>query len=216
MRFAAPKLLVLSAPSGTGKSSIIQRLLDLFQGALVLSVSYTTRKPRPGETNGVDYHFIEKKEFVRLIHQGEFLEWAEVHGNFYGTSQTQVQNAFAQGRAVMLDIDPQGAMQLKHKAVPQAEYVFLSPPSHKVLEARLRGRGTETEEQIRLRLANAKQEMALKGEYTHHLLNDDLNQAILDFACLILRLCGHPQPPLAKNPAEALPQLAAWLSQQPQ
>ena len=215
MRFVVPQLLVLSAPSGTGKSSIITRLLELFQGALVMSVSCTTRNPRPGEVNGVHYHFIPQNEFLSRIQADEFLEWAKVHGNYYGTSRLQVQQSLAQGQAVLLDIDPQGALQLMDKALPQAEYIFLSPPSEAVLEARLRGRGTETEEQILLRLANAKKELALKHRYSHHLLNDDLDQATLDFALLVLRLCGHKPPSSSlANPNAELSNLAAWVTKQ--
>ena len=189
MKLPHPKLLVLSAPSGTGKSTIIQALLEIFPEGLLQSVSYTTRAPRPGEVDGIHYHFVDQESFVERIHQGDFLEWAEVHGNYYGTSQSQTRSYLDQGKAVILDIDVQGALQLMEKDL-DADFIFLSPPDLQELEKRLRGRRTETEEAIQIRLANAKREMETRHRYPHQLVNEDLDQAILDFALLILTLCS--------------------------
>jgi len=190
MKLPHPKLLVLSAPSGTGKTTIITELLALFQEGLKLSVSYTTRQPRPGEVEGVNYHFVDKKQFVRRIHEGDFLEWAEVHGNYYGTSKSQIQEYLSENRAIILDVDVQGALQLMEKSGLHAEFIFLSPPSLKELKKRLKGRGTENKEDLKIRLNNARMEMEAQHQYQHQLVNKDLDQAILDFALLILQLCS--------------------------
>lgn len=189
MKLPHPKLLVLSAPSGTGKSTIIKALLDIYQESLLQSVSYTTRPARPGEEEGIHYHFVSKDAFVQRIHQGDFLEWAEVHGNYYGTSKSQIQSYLDQGKAIILDIDVQGALQLMEQDL-DGEFIFLSPPNLQELENRLRGRKTETEENIQIRLNNAKVEMETSHRYQHQLINENLDRAILDFAILILQLCG--------------------------
>ncbi len=193
MRFTRPQLCVLSAPSGTGKSTLLAELLKLFQGGLTLSVSYTTRAPRPGEIEGQDYFFIDKKEFTRRIHGGDFLEWAEVHGNFYGTGKNQIQASLAQGQVVLLDIDVQGALQLMDQAALEAQFIFLSPPSLAELKRRLKKRATETKAQIRVRLENAKEEMKYRHFYHYQLKNEHFTLALLEFATLLLKLAG-PSP----------------------
>ncbi len=168
-------LLVISAPSGTGKSTLINRLRAEFP-RLAFSVSYTTRAPRPGEQNGREYHFVDMKTFTRLRETRELAEWAEVHGNFYGTSRPAVQAMLDQGRDVLFDIDVQGARQLR-QAFDQGAFIFLFPPSMRVLEQRLRGRGTETEESLAKRLANARKELEQAEFFDYWIVNDDLDLA---------------------------------------
>ena len=157
-------LIVLSAPSGCGKTTMVQRLMQSLPG-LVFSVSHTTRAPRGREVDGVDYHFVDVATFLALRDQqpSGFLEWAEVHGNYYGTSVNAVQQQLVVGNDVLLDIDVQGAAQVRAHGKPVT--VFIAPPSLDVLEQRLRGRGTESEATIDKRLRNARQEMAAVGDY---------------------------------------------------
>ncbi|MBP3730362.1 MAG: guanylate kinase [Mailhella sp.] len=166
--------LVVCAPSGAGKSTLISRLCADFP--LCFSISCTTRHPRAGETNGVDYHFIDKKEFIRRKKEGYFAEWAEVHGNFYGTPLQPVLDAMADGRDVLFDIDVQGAAQLS-LTLPDAKFVFILPPSLEELERRLRNRGTESEESIVRRLANARSEILSSHWFDAVLVNDNLDAA---------------------------------------
>lgn len=168
-------LLVISAPSGTGKSTLINRLRAEFP-RLAFSVSYTTRAPRPGEQNGREYHFVDMKAFTRLRETHELAEWAEVHGNFYGTSRPAVQAMLDQGRDVLFDIDVQGARQLR-QAFDQGAFIFLFPPSMRVLEQRLRGRGTESEESLAKRLTNARKELEQAEFFDYWVVNDDLDLA---------------------------------------
>ncbi|WP_031387770.1 guanylate kinase [Desulfonatronum thiodismutans] len=171
-------LFVISAPSGTGKSTLINRLRAEFPD-LAFSVSYTTRAPRTGEENGREYHFVDAETFIRLRDAGELAEWAEVHGNFYGTSRPVVQTMLDQGRDVLFDIDVQGSRQLR-QAFDQGAFVFLFPPSMRVLEQRLRGRGTETEESLTKRLANARRELEQAEFFDYWIVNDDLESAYRD------------------------------------
>ena len=143
-------LFVISAPSGAGKSTLCHRLMEETPG-VAFSVSHTTRAPRKGEVDGVDYHFVSKEQFMHMVEQEEFLEWAEVHGNCYGTSRSAVTAMLENGQDVLLDIDVQGAMQVRD-VFPESVLIFILPPSLQVLERRLRNRGTDTEETIRLRL----------------------------------------------------------------
>lgn len=171
-------LFVISAPSGTGKSTLINRLRAEFP-RLAFSVSYTTRAPRAGEENGREYHFVDAETFIRLRDAGELAEWAEVHGNFYGTSRPAVQKMLDQGRDVLFDIDVQGSRQLR-RAFAHGAFVFLFPPSMRVLEQRLRGRGTETEESLAKRLANARRELEQAELFDYWIVNDDLDRAYRD------------------------------------
>ena len=191
MDFPEPKLLVLSAPSGAGKSSIFQKIQPFFPDKLRHSVSYTTRQPRVGEEDKLHYFFVTKEEFRERIAQGDFIEWAEVHGHYYGTSRSQINSYLKQKQSVILDIDVQGAMQLMKLKDLEAEYIFLSPPSLEELEKRLRGRETDSEEQIHIRLSAAMSEMDHKIHYPHQLVNADLESASLDFIILVLSLNGH-------------------------
>ncbi len=169
--------LVVSGPSGTGKSTICAAVLK-DDPRLCFSVSCTTRQPRVGEVHGKDYYFLSMDEFMRIVEKGEMLEHAEVHGNFYGTPRHEVIGRIAKGEDVLLDIDVQGALNVKRltgtdpELAAAAEFVFVAPPSLDELERRLRGRGTETEESIQRRLHNASGELAKWREYEYLLVNN--------------------------------------------
>lgn len=167
--------LVLSAPSGAGKSTLVARLRAEFPG-FAYSISCTTRAPRAGEEDGVQYHFLTREDFLAKREAGFFAEWAEVHGNFYGTPKGPVEAELARGRDMLFDIDVQGALQLK-KVFPQALYVFILPPSREVLERRLRGRGTDSEESIAKRMGNALGELRQAAHFDYHIVNDDIEEA---------------------------------------
>ncbi len=177
-------LLVISAPSGCGKTTILKQLMEKVSG-LAFSVSHTTRQPRADEVNGVDYHFVSQEEFLALRDQqpSGFLEWAEVHGNFYGTARQEVAVLLSAGKDVVLDIDIQGAEQVKNNADPVT--VFINPPTLEELERRLRGRGTESEKSLTVRLANAEKEMAAAKNYRYLIINDELEQAVRDLQAII-------------------------------
>ena len=167
------KLIVIVAPSGTGKSTMIKRLkVDL--PSLVESVSYTTRPMRAGEVHGQSYFFISKDEFFNMRERDEFLEWAEVHGNYYGTSKKFVEQCLAEGKHLLFDLDVQGTDSMKKYFGDLAKVIFISPPSVEELEKRLRHRGTETTGIINLRLMNAKNELLRKNDYDFLVYNDDI------------------------------------------
>lgn len=168
-------LIIISGPSGAGKGTLVDRLVARVP-ELWVSVSATTRAPRPGETEGEDYFFLSAEEFARRIEAEEFLEWAEVHGNRYGTLRSSVEAKMAEGRDVILEIDPQGAMQVK-SLMPGAVLVFIIAPSMDELERRIRGRGAETDEQVRVRLETAVHELELVGSYDYVVENDDVARA---------------------------------------
>ena len=185
-RVAPKDVLILCGPSGCGKSSLIQKLNAKFPGKFGFSVSHTTRGPRVGEEDAVHYHFRPRAEVEAMRERGEFLENAEVHGNLYGTSFAAVESVKTQGQVCILDIDVQGVEKVKASGRLSCVYVFVKPPSIQVLEQRLRGRGTETEDKIQLRLANAVKELEYSdrsdGFWDAVLVNDDLDQcfALLD------------------------------------
>lgn len=187
-------LLVVSAPSGTGKSTLIRRLCKEFP-RLAFSVSYTTRSPRAGEVDGREYHFVSQEEFSRLQEQGLLAEWAEVHGQRYGTPRTAVLELLSKGRDVLFDIDVQGARQLR-EAFEQGVFVFLLPPSRQVLEQRLKGRGSETPESLARRLGNAKMEIVTADFFEYQVVNDQLEQAYQELRAVYLaeaaRRCRNP------------------------
>ena len=168
-------VFIISAPSGSGKSTLVARLLHEVEN-LNFSVSYTTRKPRGNEVDGAAYHFIDREEFERRIAAGEFLEYAEVFGNYYGTHSSALRSAEADRRDLVLDIDVQGAAQLK-KRIPDAVSIFVLAPSREVLEMRLRARSQDKEEVIRRRLADAAKEIGNWNLYDYVLVNNDLNLA---------------------------------------
>lgn len=169
------QIFIISAPSGSGKSTLVNSLLACEPG-LIFSVSYTTRAPRGAEQEGREYHFVSREEFRRMIEAGEFIEWAEVFGDYYGTHRRYVDQGRAEGRDVVLDIDVQGARQLKEK-LPGAVSIFILAPSRQELEKRLRARGDVSEDVIRKRLAKAAGEIRNFGQYDYVLVNDDLQAA---------------------------------------
>jgi guanylate kinase len=184
-RPSRPLMIVVSAPSGAGKSTLCNRLVEEFP-QVVYSISCTTREPRGEEKDGVHYYFLSKKEFKERIKNGEFLEHAKVHGNFYGTLEDTVLYAMEEGRHVLLDIDVQGAKQIRESLVrldPRHPIrrgfidVFIAPPSMEELERRLRGRGTDADSVIKKRLENARHEMEGAPEYSFEIINDDLDTA---------------------------------------
>ncbi len=170
------QLFILSAPSGAGKTTILKKVMQKIV-KLEFSVSHTTREPRKGEKNGVDYHFVPVEEFKGMIDEGLFLEWAEVHGNFYGTSRPAVLEQLKKGIDIILDIDVQGAAIITEDASLDSVSIFVAPPSLAELERRLRGRGTDSEETIRIRLGNAGKEMAAAEKYDYLVINDELDEA---------------------------------------
>ena len=168
-------LLVISGPSGAGKGTLYNRVLKA-DPDMTFSVSYTTRAPRPGEVEGKDYCFVTEDQFRQMLERDGFLEHADVHGHMYGTPRQPVLDALEAGRSVMLDIDPQGALQVMEK-MPGCVSVFILPPSFKELRRRLEGRGTEKPEEIERRLRNARGEVTQMGHYQYLVVNDDLEEA---------------------------------------
>jgi guanylate kinase len=178
------KLFVLAGPSGVGKGTIVRDLVSRDPEGLSLSVSVTTRAPRPGEVDGVDYFFVDDDAFDRMIRAGELLEWAEIVGHRSGTPKGFVEDRLAAGRDVVLEIDVVGASQIRDR-VPGSVLIFVDPPSMEELERRLRGRGTETEERIRLRLETAEWELQQREWFDHVIVNDDLERASSQVAAII-------------------------------
>lgn len=176
-------LYIVAAPSGAGKTTLVRLLLEEDSG-VHLSISYTTRAPRPGESNGREYHFTEVSEFQRMIAADEFLEWAEVHGNFYGTSKKWIADQLTAGADVLLEIDWQGAQQVR-QLFPQAIGIFILPPSLEELERRLTGRGTDSGEVIARRLAAAQAEMRHLGEFDYVIINNQLPEALEDLRAVV-------------------------------
>ena len=169
-------VVIITAPSGAGKTTIYREVLERNRG-LVFSVSYTTRNRRPGEVDGRDYYYIDKKTFEEKKKRGDFVEWANVHGEMYGTDRFQVEHCIEQGRICILDVDVQGALNVMKK-YPLALTVFIQPPSLEELDKRLRKRGTESEEEIKLRLLNAQKELEYSRYFKYIIVNDNLESAI--------------------------------------
>src|SRR4051794_19034549 len=169
-------LLILSSPSGAGKTTLKTRILTVSHPELRFSVSHTTRKPRSNEVEGREYHFVDRDRFASMAARGEFAEWAEVHGNLYGTSLHEIEVARASHRGVVFDIDHQGARQIKAK-MPDAVSVFILPPSMKELERRLRSRASDDEETVKKRLEAARTEIGHYAFFDYLVVNDDLEMA---------------------------------------
>jgi guanylate kinase len=178
MTKAVGNIYIVVAPSGAGKTSLVSALLQA-EPAVELSISYTTRAARTGEVDGQHYHFVDHASFQSMIDAGDFLEYAEVYGNFYGTSVRWLQSRLEEGRDILLEIDWQGAEQVR-KVFPEALGIFILPPSIEELERRLRGRGTDSEEVILRRLASARSEIDKVAEYDYIVVNDDFERARLD------------------------------------
>lgn len=176
-------LFIVTAPSGAGKTTLVRGLLAR-DPVVSLSVSYTTRPPREGEQEGKDYHFVDVSTFKSLRDRGEFLEWAEVHGNYYATSKVWIKEQMALDRDILLEIDWQGAQQVRRN-FPDAVGVFILPPSVEELEHRLRGRGTDSDEVIARRLLGARGEMRHVGEFEYVILNNELREAIDDLVAVV-------------------------------
>ncbi len=176
-------LFIISAPSGAGKTSLVKRL-EQEVDALAVSVSHTTRAQRPGEQNGIDYHFVDHSGFESMLTKGAFLEQAQVFDNFYGTAQESVEKQLAEGLDVILEIDWQGAQQVRKKMV-EAVSIFILPPSSQALEARLKGRGQDSEEIISRRMRDALAEMSHYGEYDYLVINDDFELALTEMKAVI-------------------------------
>jgi guanylate kinase len=199
--------VVLAAPSGSGKTTIARALVER-EPDFAFSVSATTRPPRPGEEDGRDYWFVSEPRFREMVRNGELAEWAEVHGNLYGTPVASLVTASQGGRHVVLDIDVQGARQIR-EAVPEAALLFILPPSTEVLFERLRARGTEGEETLRRRLTTALKELAAAESFDHFVLNDDLERAIEEVR--ILARTGRPPPEGGSASVEAVRSLEAGI-----
>jgi guanylate kinase len=184
MRQKRGSLFVISAPSGAGKTTLCQKLREIIPD-LKFSVSYTTRKPRDGEINDVHYTFIDEDEFRSMAAEGDFIEWAEVHGNFYGTSKKRIEDAINNGFDIMLDIDVKGAKQIKEH-FSESVLIFVLPPSMDILKERLVGRMSESEDFIKKRLKNALDETKEYKNYDYVIINDMLDDALKDMSAVII------------------------------
>jgi guanylate kinase len=192
-------LFIVSAPSGTGKTTLVEKLVQVLPN-LRMSRSYTSRPARPGERDGVDYHFISREEFQRRINASEFLEWADVFGNYYGTALGDVERMVAEGQDVVLVIDVQGARQVKARGVDHTA-IFVMPPSFEVLEKRLRGRSKDSEEQMQRRLDTARGEASSYVDYDYVVVNDELQPTVVRLQEIIAaeRSRAHRMKPIAEH-----------------
>jgi guanylate kinase len=177
-------LFIISAPSGAGKTSLVQALLNI-NPQIDLSVSYTTRDPRPGEHDGKDYHFVSRETFLAMAKRGEFLESAEVYGNLYGTSQIWISQEIAKGRDILMEIDWQGAAQIR-RMFPECTSIFILPPSLAALEQRLKGRGKDNDAVIAKRMAAVREDVAHAAEFNYVIINDNLSVALRELNAVIL------------------------------
>ena len=183
MILAMGKVFVITGPSGVGKGTLIERLLERIPG-LELSISATTRAPRTGEVDGRDYHFLAPEEFDRRVAAGDFLEHATYSGNRYGTLREEVERRLAEGRSVVLEIEVQGARQVR-EVMPEAVQIFVAPPSPEVLRERLEGRGTDSREEIEERLRTAETELEARDEFPHVVVNDEVQKAASELEGLV-------------------------------
>lgn len=204
-----PGLIVVSAPSGAGKTTLCRRLVREHP-SLRFSVSYTTRAPRTGEVDGSDYHFVSDETFQHMAQEGAFAEWAFVHGRRYGTAVATVREALGRGGEVLFDVDYQGAERLKAQFPEEAILVYILPPSLRVLEQRLRGRGTDAPEVIERRLRKAREELEHYHNYHYLVVNDDIERAYRELQAVYLAgRGGAPEDAVALSRACALPMRAA-------
>lgn len=188
MNSAAAKVFVITGPSGVGKGTLIKMLLER-EPDLALSVSATTRSPREGEVDGRDYHFLTEDQFRERREAGDFLEFASYSGNHYGTLNSELDRCLAKGRSVVLEIEVQGATQVR-AARPDSVQIFIAPPDESVLRERLRGRGTDSAEAIDRRLKTAEQELASQDDFDHRIVNDDLGQAVDELESIVRTAIG--------------------------
>jgi guanylate kinase len=179
-------LFIVSAPSGAGKTSLVSALLNNNR-QIALSISYTTRPPRPGETDGKDYQFVSRDKFLQMVQNGDFLESAEVYGNLYGTSQPWIEKELAVGHDILLEIDWQGAAQVR-KLMPHAISIFILPPSLEALEARLKGRGQDSTEVITRRLHAAQEDISHVAEFDYVIINDKLDEALRQLDAVVIAI----------------------------
>ena len=179
-------LFIISAPSGAGKTSLVGALLNSNK-QIALSISYTTRAPRPGETDGKEYHFVSRDKFLQMAQNGDFLESAEVYGNLYGTSQPWIEQQLASGRDILLEIDWQGAAQVR-RLMPHAISIFILPPSLDALETRLKGRGQDSAEVIARRLHAAQEDISHVAEFDYVIINDKLDEALRQLDAVVIAI----------------------------
>lgn len=182
------QLIVLASPSGGGKSTIAKHIRTAFPD-IMFSVSVTTRQKRPGETEGKEYYFKTKDEFLRLVQQNEFIEYEEIFGNYYGTLKSEIQKAISDNSRLIFDIDVLGALSIKRLFPENALLIFIAPPSIDVLENRLKSRETETEEQIHIRLQRASVEMNKMSEFDYVIINDKLEDALQEAESIVRQEC---------------------------
>ncbi len=182
-------MLVVSGPSGCGKDTVVRHLIEAHPASVELSVSATTRRPRPGETDGVDYSFLTRKEFERRIANNEFAEYTEYVGNYYGTPKAEIERRVQKGTVCVLVIEVEGAVNIK-RLFPDCTTVFVLPPSMEELERRLRGRGTEAEERLIKRLLRAEEEMRMTGEYDYHVFNVEPSACAAEIYCILQTRLG--------------------------
>lgn len=190
-------LFILSAPSGAGKTSLVNALLESNKH-IALSISYTTRAPRPGEIDGKDYHFVSREKFLQMAKHGDFIESAEVYGNLYGTSQSWIEKELVSGRDILLEIDWQGAEQVR-RLMPHVISIFILPPSLSALETRLKGRAQDSAEVIARRLQAAREDISHVAEFDYVIINDKLDEALRQLEAVVIAVGLHRDSQLTRH-----------------